>query len=220
MHKQILHYHLGLTLFACFPAIIVYFLTRSFLWGISLILLVNLIGLLKHPHFVSISFYFLKPFGKFLGNEGFSAENMVIALGTGKTVKLYKDRVTSDKILLLLPHCLQHHDCNRRITHNPYNCVRCGKCPVGSLLAVADKTGVEIAIATGGTLARRHVKEKRPVVVVAVACPRDLGQGMVDANPVPVVGVINSRPNGDCIDTQVDVKAVERAIKNLLLEKN
>ena len=151
-----------------------------------------------------------------MGNEGFTAEEMVIALGSGKTVRLYKNKVESNKILLLLPHCLQLHDCGRRITHNPYNCIRCGKCPVGSLLDIADRTGVEIAIATGGTLARRHIKEKRPVVVVAVACPRDLGQGMVDASPVPVVGVVNSRPNGDCIDTQVDLSAVEDAIKNLL----
>jgi len=220
MLKKILLYHLGLTISSIFPAIIVFFLANSVVWGFSVILIVNLFGFLKSSFFISISFFFLKPFGKFLGNEGFSAEEMVIALGTGKTTKLYKSRIKSDKILLLLPHCLQQHDCNRRITHNPYNCIRCGKCPIGSLLDVADRTGVEIAIATGGTLARRHIKAKRPVVVVAVACPRDLGQGMVDANPIPVIGVTNSRPNGDCIDTQVDIKEVERAIKNLLVDRN
>jgi hypothetical protein len=81
--------------------------------------------------------------------------------------------------------------------------------------AAADAAGVKLAVATGGTLARRHVQEKKPLAVVAVACPRDLGQGMLDAWPVPVYGIENQRPCGDCLDTRVDVAAIEKVIEDL-----
>ena len=33
-----------------------------------------------------------------------------------------------EKLLLLLPHCIQNFDCKVKITGNIYNCKRCGKC--------------------------------------------------------------------------------------------
>jgi hypothetical protein len=85
-------------------------------------------------------------------------------------------------------------------------------------MAMAKRLGIKVAVATGGTLARRHLKEQKPLAVVAVACPRDLGQGMLDAYPVPVIGVENSRPFGDCLDTRVDTSAVEKAIARITSE--
>ncbi len=211
--KTVFHYHLGLTVFSLFPAIIISLATRSWIWSAAAILFFNVLGLTRLNFFFSISFHVLKPLARFLGGEGFAPEEMVIELGSQKTLSKLGGSIPAEKILLLLPHCLQKHDCNRRITYNPYNCIRCGRCPVGSLLDMADRTGVKIAVATGGTLARRHIKEMRPLAVVAVACPRDLGQGMLDAHPVPVAGVENSRPLGDCLDTQVDVLVVEETIR-------
>ncbi len=211
------YYHLGLTVFSFFPGIIILLLTRDWYWLPLSICSVNLLGLFRHPFFIALSFHILKPVASLLGGEGFAPEEMVITLGSEKTLRKLGGRIPADRILLLLPHCLQWHDCKLRITFNPYNCARCGKCPVGSLLDLADKTGVKIAIATGGTLARRHIKELRPLAVVAVACPRDLGQGMLDAHPIPVAGVENSRPAGDCIDTQVDLNIVEERVKQLTL---
>jgi hypothetical protein len=213
---SLFHYHLGLTVFSLFPGVIVLLLTHSPAWFLAAIVLVNILGLTRKNTFLAVSFHVLKPMAGLLGGEGFAAEEMVITLGSEKTLRKLGGSVPPGKILLLLPHCLQRHDCQRRITYDPYNCVRCGKCPVGELLDLVDRTGIKVAIATGGTLARRHVKEMKPVAVVAVACPRDLGQGMLDAHPVPVAGVENTRPVGDCLDTQVDIKTVERRIEELV----
>jgi len=121
-------------------------------------------------------------------------------------------KVAPEKILLLSPHCLQNSDCPHKITMNVDNCRRCGKCLIKDLLDLRDRYGLKMGVATGGTLARKYVKECRPHAVVAVACERDLTSGILDAAPLPVLGVTNMRPNGPCLNTCVDLKLVEEAI--------
>ncbi len=127
-------------------------------------------------------------------------------------VKAKKGKLTPDRLLVLLPHCLQERECPNRITTNPDNCSRCGKCSVGALLALGEHYGVHMRIATGGTLAREAVKTLKPRAIVAVACERDLTSGILDCIPLPVLGVTNERPNGPCFNTQVKPKEVEKAI--------
>jgi len=123
-------------------------------------------------------------------------------------------QVPHNRILILLPHCLQLHNCKAKITEDIHNCLDCGKCNIKELNILGDKNGIDIAVATGGTLARRVLEEKKPKIVIAVACERDLSSGILDAFPLPVYGLINIRPNGPCRDTQVDVTAL-----NILIEK-
>jgi hypothetical protein len=84
------------------------------------------------------------------------------------------------------------------------------------LLALRNKYEAELAIATGGTIARRIVLTKKPRTIVAVACERDLISGIQDTYPIPVFGVLNMRPNGPCVDTRVDTDTVEAAIRYFL----
>ncbi len=122
-------------------------------------------------------------------------------------------RIKGDRILILLPHCLQIDICNRKLTSDINNCVRCGRCPVGSLVALGDQYGLKIEVVNGGTLARRRVGQFRPGGIVAVACERDLTFGIQDVHPIPVYGVINDRPHGPCVNTCVDMKLVDEAIR-------
>jgi uncharacterized protein len=131
-------------------------------------------------------------------------------------VKSRRGSLTPDRLLVLLPHCLQDQDCSNRITTNPENCSRCGQCKVGELLSLGEKYGVHMRIATGGTLAREAVKKLRPKAIVAVACERDLTSGILDSIPLPVLGVTNERPSGPCHNTTVQLEAVESAIQTLL----
>lgn len=124
--------------------------------------------------------------------------------------------VRPEELLLLLPHCVQRSLCAQRLVHNPDNCQRCGACPVDGLLSLRDKYGVRLAIATGGTIARRIVVGLRPRCIVAVACERDLTSGIQDSYPLPVFGVLNQRPNGPCIDTLVPMAALEDAVRIFL----
>ncbi len=121
-----------------------------------------------------------------------------------------------DRLVLLMPHCIQYDNCRIKVTRDVRNCVDCGRCEIGDLIEISDKYGVKLFVLTGGTVARRKLVEYRPDAVVAVACERDLTSGVQDAYPLPVIAIINKRPNGYCIETGVDIEDVKRAIEDLL----
>ncbi len=124
--------------------------------------------------------------------------------------KRVKERV--GKVCVLLPHCIQNYDCVYKITSVTDNCRSCGGCGVGDILKLKKTQGVDIKVVTGGTLARKHLKETRPYFVVAVACERDLISGIYDAFPLPVYGLFNKRPNGPCINTEMEVEEIEHIL--------
>ncbi len=134
-----------------------------------------------------------------------------------KLVKSETGRFLPEEILLLMPHCLQNSRCSVRLTYDTNNCKRCGKCPIDGLLALAEHYGVHLAIATGGTIARRIVVKIRPRLIIAVACERDLSSGIQDTYPLPVYGVMNKRPNGPCLDTVVALPMLEKALQEFLI---
>ncbi|MGE5238410.1 MAG: DUF116 domain-containing protein [Chloroflexota bacterium] len=116
------------------------------------------------------------------------------------------------RVLLLLPHCLQVNECDVRITHNVYKCKRCGRCEIKDLIEISEEKNLDLFVATGGSVARRIVHEGRPDAVVAIACERDLSSGIVDSFPMPVLGILNERPCGPCINTRVDLARVREAL--------
>jgi hypothetical protein len=125
-------------------------------------------------------------------------------------------RYAPQDILILSPHCIQNSNCKFKVTYDIDNCRRCGKCQINDLVNFKEKYGVNVAVATGGTMARKVVKDTRPKVIIAIACERDLTSGMQDVKKIPVYGIINDRPNGPCFNTRVDVSKIEKAIKKLL----
>jgi hypothetical protein len=68
-------------------------------------------------------------------------------------------------------------------------------------------------------LARRIIVDNRPEAIVAVACELDLTSGIQDSYPIPVIGILNERPNGPCINTKVDIQKVRDAILDFLEPK-
>lgn len=120
------------------------------------------------------------------------------------------------ELLLLLPHCVQASACAHRLTHRADNCRRCGACAIAALLSLRDEFGFRLAIATGGTIARRIVVQLRPRIIIAVACERDLTSGIQDSYPLPVFGILNRRPHGPCQDTTVPVESVEKAMNHFI----
>lgn len=120
------------------------------------------------------------------------------------------------RLLILVPHCLQDSECPFKITADVNNCKKCGKCCIKDLIELADRYNAVLKVATGGTLARKFILDYRPQAVVAVACERDLSSGIQDAGVLPVLGVLNYRPNGPCFNTKVAVEEVETAIRTIL----
>jgi len=130
------------------------------------------------------------------------------------SIKLKKAR--DGKLLVLIPHCMQNKDCMCRITEDIQNCLRCGKCKISEIAGVAEQYGIKAAVAKGGTAARNIVKEAKPDCILAVACERDLVSGIADVGRIPVIGVINQRPNGYCNNTTVDMSEFRYMLQTLL----
>jgi hypothetical protein len=125
-------------------------------------------------------------------------------------------KVKPEKVLILTPHCIQLDTCPFKITRDVNNCHQCGGCQVGELLELSRTLGVNLAVVTGGTLARRVIKTLRPQAVLAIACERDLTSGIQDVFPMPVIGVLNDRPFGPCFNTRVNMDRVKQAIQEFL----
>lgn len=139
-------------------------------------------------------------------------ERMVVALNNALVAREAPLSPPPSRILLLLPHCLQSHECAIRLVHDPCACRRCGRCDMAALLSLAGERGMSVAVATGGTLARKALERVKPDLVVAVACARDLCSGILDAWPLRIWGQLNELPNGECFDTAVDVRELSRAL--------
>jgi hypothetical protein len=121
-----------------------------------------------------------------------------------------------NKVLLLLPHCLQNNLCDRKITGDIHNCKQCGACAIGSILRLVTEKGVDAKVVTGGTAARNLVAREKPDVILSVACERDLSSGISDIGRIPVIGVLNKRPNGPCFNTTVDIELLAEKLDMLL----
>jgi hypothetical protein len=186
--------------------------------GLTLITLTALSGVdLLYPHnHPSLTVKYLFPVAVTLAQLfGFNRNHLRVSFvkTNNALTRAQAKRITGDRLLILLPHCLQIDVCNRKITNDISNCVRCGRCPVAKMLEYGERYGLKIEVVNGGTLARRKVASFRPHGIVAVACERDLTLGIQDVHPIPVFGVINDRPNGPCYNTEVDMQMVEEAIR-------
>jgi hypothetical protein len=153
--------------------------------------------------------------GRFLGIRKDQVRRSFVVINN-QLVLAETQMVRPKKLLILLPHCLQNHTCDVRITGNVENCKSCGKCKIKGLVELSKRYGTAIAVATGGTLARKIVVDTRPEIIIAVACERDLTSGIQDSYPIPVFGILNQRPFGPCYDTDVDLDLVEKGIITFL----
>jgi hypothetical protein len=153
--------------------------------------------------------------GKFFGISKDKVRESFIAVNNS-LVKATQKRINSERLLILLSHCLQNYNCAHKVTTDYKNCQRCGGCILAQIIEMGEKYNTQISIATGGTLARKVIVDFKPTVIVAVACERDLTSGIQDVYPIPVYGVLNERPLGPCFNTKVDSSKLEQALKLIL----
>ena len=132
-----------------------------------------------------------------------------------RLVRWRRIRVHPGEILLLLPHCLHKQSCPRNVVHSLDECKRCGQCSVGALTGVRDDFGVVACVVGGGRDALARTRQPEIKAVVAVACEKELVQGIFSAFPKPVLGVLNTTPEGPCKNTLADPDQVIRAIESL-----
>jgi len=132
-------------------------------------------------------------------------------------LKVGGQRFRAEEVLILLPHCLQNHDCSHRVVNNIDNCTECGKCVIMDFKDVSKKYPVNVAVVPGGTLARMMIVQTRPGCIIAVACHRDLADGLLETFPIPGYGILNDRPFGPCMNTDVDIGKVRRFLDHFII---
>lgn len=115
-----------------------------------------------------------------------------------------------------MPACLQSSECTQKITNDINECRRCGRCKVKDMLELSEKYGTQCVVATGGGIALEMAQQGSVKAIAAVACEKELQEGIAAVFPKPTLGVINIRPHGPCKDTDVDLAAVEETIAWLL----
>jgi uncharacterized protein len=123
--------------------------------------------------------------------------------------------------ILLLPHCLRRSNtCTARYDREGLQCLACNPdCPVNHLRAAALEQGYRgVCVAPGGHLAIQYVKEKHPRAIVAVACKKELKEGVQGVKLLagtgfsPLIVVIPLLKNG-CLDTEVDLQRALEVIR-------
>ena len=123
--------------------------------------------------------------------------------------------------VLLLPHCLRpSQDCPGKMTKQGLDCTGCTRveCAIHQLRATAVEAGYGgICVAPGGRLAVRFLTEHKPNGVVAIACHKELEEGLeaIDqlewTNGKPAMAMVTLLQDG-CVDTKVDVAAARAII--------
>lgn len=122
--------------------------------------------------------------------------------------------------ILLLPHCLRHAEtCKANYGKDGLECTACNPaCTINLLNKTALSLGYQgVCVAPGGRLAVNYVNEKRPRVIVAVACQKELDEGIGNIreladNYSPIIVIIPLTRDG-CVNTEVDVNGAVEIIR-------
>jgi hypothetical protein len=130
--------------------------------------------------------------------------------------RLRRTQVRAENLLLLVPRCLQKNGCTQTLGETIDDCKACGQCNVTDLLAIRDEFGIRCSMAAGGREALAFVRDPQIKAVVAVACEKELTQGILAVFPKPVLGVLNIQTNGPCRNTRLNPDAVRTAIRSML----
>lgn len=113
-------------------------------------------------------------------------------------IRTTAEKVRPDKLLILLPRCLQ-------------------KSLREKIIAFSQRWKIPVYTVPGGEKARQVIFEIRPMAIIGVACERDLLSGIQDViNKIPVIGIPNMRPEGPCKNTIIDIHEFERAVQTFL----
>ena len=134
----------------------------------------------------------------------------------------FKDRI------LLISHCLRNSkSCKAQMSKTGLQCRDdCpNPCSIGQLRKLAERKGYKgVCIAPGGSMAIKYVKEKQPRAIIAIACKKELSEGIeairelknkskFNGKDMPIIKTIPLTKDG-CVDTEVDVIYAAKIIMN------
>jgi uncharacterized protein len=129
----------------------------------------------------------------------------------GDAIDQLSQIVPSERILLL-PHCLRKsNSCKAKYDNHGLQCAACNPdCSINKLREAALKYGYKgVCVAPGGHMAIKFVREYCPKAIVAVACSKELEEGieevkkLINEKIAPIMVIVPLLKDG-CLDTEVD----------------
>jgi hypothetical protein len=121
----------------------------------------------------------------------------------------------AQRVVVLLPHCIQATGCGAPVVENIQSCLRCGKCVAGDTARTALECGWDTRLSPRSRAAYSEARKSRPDMVVAVACPDRLAKGLIKLPETPSYAIPLDLPHGMCIDTTFDFPRLARTMDTL-----
>ena len=116
--------------------------------------------------------------------------------------------------IVLLPQCLRAKDCPAEIGKYGYKCKQCGKCSIANIVKTSKELGYKgTFVMPGGSLAKTIMLDLKPKASLGVACSKELVMGSYLCEKVGVIGQGVKLLKDGCINTVVDLKTLQDALK-------
>jgi uncharacterized protein len=127
------------------------------------------------------------------------------------------------KKLLFLPACLRNSKvCLNEQSENGISCSHCkdtNSCAIGRIKEFADSLKYITYIAPGGDLVEKIVEKTRPIVVIGVACRKELNQALDYLGKFDIVMDYVLLNKTGCIDTEVDEGKVKAVLSKYIVDE-
>ncbi|MGM5487374.1 MAG: DUF116 domain-containing protein [Nanobdellota archaeon] len=134
-------------------------------------------------------------FGQTLYNKIF------VLFGNQYSRKKFKATPFSNRAVFL-PQCLRHTDCPARLGTEGIQCVKCGRCGIGSYVKKAENY-VYVFVVPGSSFIKRMVRKYNPHAILGVGCLMEVREGLelMASLKIPGQGVVLA--DDGCVGTHV-----------------
>lgn len=127
-----------------------------------------------------------------------------------------RPKAKPEEILILLPHCIQRHDCDQDVVEDIGNCLRCGKCKMAEFARLRDEYRLNVHVVSGGQEALSVVRDNNVKIIIAVACEKELAAGILSLPTRKIYAIPNIIRTTPCKNTDVDMREVEEILKKVI----
>ena len=116
--------------------------------------------------------------------------------------------------IVLLPQCLRHKECTANRTDYGYQCVKCGKCAISSIMELTENLGYKgVYILSGGSVTKRILQKIKPKACLGVACLTELVLGSLMTEKMGIIVQAIKLIKDGCVETEVEWNTVLNSIK-------
>lgn len=154
---------------------------------------------------LNLTYHPIKSILKFLKVDDLIIDRLSIDFRNQLNKKSFEKLDAKDTILIL-PHCLRANNCPAKLGYSGLECIKCGKCSIGTFQEICDLKEIGIYVVPGSTFIKHVIKQRPFKGVIGVACPVDLNQAMTFLSDHITQGVYLL--NDGCINTLVDEEEV------------